>query len=108
MLHSSLRNVIERCFGVLKQRWKMLDRMAPFSYLKQVKIVIAAMTLHNFIVEQNMSDELLSQFSQEDLTTNNCTDNEIVSMKASGQDTSQMEEIRDCIRDSIATCRRIN
>ena len=63
MLHSSLRNVIERCFSVLKQRWKMLDMMAPFSFQKQVKIIIAAMTLHNFIVEQNMSDELLSQFS---------------------------------------------
>ena len=66
------------------------------------------MTLHNFKVEQNINDKLLSQFSQEDLTTNNCTDNGISSMEASGQDTSQMGEIQDCIRDSIASYRRIN
>ncbi|KAL0303743.1 UNVERIFIED_CONTAM: hypothetical protein Sradi_6242400 [Sesamum radiatum] len=48
--HSRLRNVIERCFGVLKKRFPILQWGMP-SYLlnHQVDIVIACCTLHNFI-----------------------------------------------------------
>ncbi|KAM6564829.1 hypothetical protein CsatB_024827 [Cannabis sativa] len=47
--HSSLRNVIERTFRVWKKRWKILRDMPSYPYQKQVKIVIASMTLHNYI-----------------------------------------------------------
>ncbi|XP_062089449.1 uncharacterized protein LOC133795983 [Humulus lupulus] len=47
--HSSLRSVIERTFGVWKKRWKILRDMPSYPYQKQVKIVIASMTLHNYI-----------------------------------------------------------
>ncbi|XP_062088984.1 uncharacterized protein LOC133795548 [Humulus lupulus] len=47
--HSSLRSVIERTFGVWKKRWKTLRDMPSYPYTKQVKIVIASMTLHNYI-----------------------------------------------------------
>ena len=47
--HSSLRSVIERTFGVWKKKWKILKDMPSYSYEKQVKIVIATMTLHNYI-----------------------------------------------------------
>ncbi|KAL0285737.1 UNVERIFIED_CONTAM: putative ribonuclease H protein [Sesamum calycinum] len=48
--HSRLRNVIERCFGVLKKRFPILQWGMP-SYLlqHQVDLVIACCTLHNFI-----------------------------------------------------------
>ena len=32
--HSSLRNVIEWSFGVLKKRWNILNFMPPYSYKK--------------------------------------------------------------------------
>jgi hypothetical protein len=49
--HSSLRNVIERLFGVLKMKWRVLLSLPSFSLTKQSKIIIACMTLHNFIRE---------------------------------------------------------
>ncbi|KAJ0883215.1 putative Myb/SANT-like domain, harbinger transposase-derived nuclease domain-containing protein [Helianthus annuus] len=44
--HSSLRNVIERTFGVWKERWAILkDIHVNYSYETQVDIVIASMAL---------------------------------------------------------------
>ncbi|PKU84043.1 hypothetical protein MA16_Dca010327 [Dendrobium catenatum] len=47
--HSSLRGVIERSFGVWKKKWVILRDMPTYSFKKQIKIVIATMTLHNYI-----------------------------------------------------------
>lgn len=48
--HSSLRNIIERCFGVLKARFPILKLMAPnYKFNTQMLIVVVAYTLHNFI-----------------------------------------------------------
>ncbi|XP_059636134.1 uncharacterized protein LOC132278356 [Cornus florida] len=47
--HSSLRNIIERCFGFLKIRFPILKQMPPYKFEAQVAIVLACCTLHNFI-----------------------------------------------------------
>ncbi|PKU75718.1 hypothetical protein MA16_Dca015598 [Dendrobium catenatum] len=47
--HSSLRGVIERSFGVWKKKCVILRDMSTYSFKKQIKIVIATMTLHNYI-----------------------------------------------------------
>ncbi|KAK9114026.1 hypothetical protein Syun_020823 [Stephania yunnanensis] len=47
--HSSLRSCIERSFGVLKKRWKILNAMPQFSVQTQIDIKIAAFALHNYI-----------------------------------------------------------
>src|SRR5437762_7507680 len=47
--HSSLRNAIERIFGVLKNRFKMLTQQLEFPFLVQVKLVKALCCLHNII-----------------------------------------------------------
>ncbi|KAL3746990.1 hypothetical protein ACJRO7_015863 [Eucalyptus globulus] len=54
--HSSLRNVIERSFGALKNRFSILRHMPPFSIRKQAYIVIACCTLHNYIRDQDKMD----------------------------------------------------
>lgn len=46
--HASLRNVIERSFGVLKMKWRILLDLASFPEEKQSKIIMACMALHNF------------------------------------------------------------
>jgi len=49
MKHSSARNIIERCFGVLKMRWAIL-RSPPFYPVRMVnRIVMAYCLLHNLI-----------------------------------------------------------
>ncbi|KAK9283014.1 hypothetical protein L1049_011241 [Liquidambar formosana] len=56
--HSSLKNIIERSFGLIKKRWAIL-RTEPFFDIKvQVKIVIACCTLHNFILNVDPDDLL--------------------------------------------------
>ncbi|KAL2511355.1 putative harbinger transposase-derived nuclease [Abeliophyllum distichum] len=47
--HSSCRNVIKRVFGVLKIHWKMLDRMPSYFIPAQTAVVVATMTVHNFL-----------------------------------------------------------
>lgn len=48
--HSSLRNVVERVFGVMKSRFKILrSARVNFSVKTQVDIVYACVALHNFI-----------------------------------------------------------
>ncbi|KAL0015905.1 hypothetical protein SO802_002974 [Lithocarpus litseifolius] len=47
--HSSLRMVIERCFGVLKARFRILTEMHSFSISRQRLLVTACCALHNFI-----------------------------------------------------------
>lgn len=49
MKHAKARNVIERCFGLLKGRWKILASPSFFSIKTQVRIIMACCLLHNLI-----------------------------------------------------------
>ena len=55
--HSSLRNCVERSFGVLKMKWRMLLKVPSYPITKQSQIIVACMALHNFIRESHMEDE---------------------------------------------------
>ena len=48
--HSSLRNAIERTFGILKQRFPILRQATSYQIMTQTKIVLACCILHNFII----------------------------------------------------------
>uniref|UniRef100_A0A0A8YRV6 Uncharacterized protein n=1 Tax=Arundo donax TaxID=35708 RepID=A0A0A8YRV6_ARUDO len=65
-LHSSLRNVIERSFGVLKMKWRILLDLPSCPQKKQTKIILACMALHNFIRESAMRDEAFNMVDQDD------------------------------------------
>ncbi|XP_025616704.2 protein ANTAGONIST OF LIKE HETEROCHROMATIN PROTEIN 1 [Arachis hypogaea] len=47
--HSSARNVIERCFGLLKKRWAILRSPSFYPIRVQSHIIIACCFLQNFI-----------------------------------------------------------
>lgn len=49
--HSSLRNVIERSFGVVKKRFALLAEMGRHQYSleMQIKLVMCIFMVHNFI-----------------------------------------------------------
>ena len=47
--HSQLRNVIERIFGVLKKRFKVLVIAQEYDLQTQAQIVSALTVVHNFI-----------------------------------------------------------
>ena len=55
--HASLRYVIERSFGVVKQRFPILNSMRKYPFDVQIDIVYACTALHNFIgVHQSIPD----------------------------------------------------
>lgn len=55
--HASLRNVIERVFGVLKKRFPLLTSMSSFPFPFQADLVLCILTIHNFIKnEQALED----------------------------------------------------
>jgi hypothetical protein len=47
--HASLRSVVERAFGVLKNRFPIFRKMPPYPLRYQRLFIIACCTMHNFI-----------------------------------------------------------
>ncbi|XP_031119507.1 uncharacterized protein LOC116022779 [Ipomoea triloba] len=65
--HSSLRNVIERCFGLLKARFPILKSINAYPLVRQSQIPIACCALHNFIRLKDMDDQLASMYGMQDM-----------------------------------------
>ncbi|KAK1275819.1 hypothetical protein QJS04_geneDACA001867 [Acorus gramineus] len=98
--HSSLRNVIERTFGVWKARFPILKKMASYSFDIQVRIVIATMAIHNYIRRENQADTLFREFEN----TNTDEDRSAETLYAPIQperDQIEMNRTRDQIADLL-------
>jgi len=54
--HASLRNAIERVFGVLKKRFRILSSPLRYPFATQVSLVIALFCLSNFIKVEGGED----------------------------------------------------
>ncbi|TVU51316.1 hypothetical protein EJB05_02732, partial [Eragrostis curvula] len=50
--HASIRNVVERTFGVAKNRWQILDGVPFYKRETQSNIIVACCALHNYLVER--------------------------------------------------------
>jgi hypothetical protein len=47
--HASLRNVVERIFGVVKRKYQILRTPSEYSIETQTRIILACMALHNWV-----------------------------------------------------------
>jgi hypothetical protein len=56
-LHSSILNAVQHTFGVWKMKWHILLKMPSYSIDKQKMIVVATMSLHNYIRENDQEDK---------------------------------------------------
>ncbi|KAL9293182.1 putative harbinger transposase-derived nuclease domain-containing protein [Arabidopsis thaliana] len=54
--HSSLRNVIERIFGIFKLRFLIFKYAPPFPYKTQAELIFACVVLHNYLRKECRSD----------------------------------------------------
>jgi hypothetical protein len=62
--HSSLRVTIERVFGSLKRRFKLLDDVKSFFPFKtQVDIATACYIIHNWVIEDGLDEFILPDAS---------------------------------------------
>ncbi|XP_004971956.1 putative nuclease HARBI1 [Setaria italica] len=106
-VHSSIRNVIERSFGLLKMKWQILWKMPPYPMYKQKMIVVATMVLHNFIREHGGQDEDFARFDRDPNfvpTIPERYNKYAVSQAASDGTTSALNApTMDVFRDELAT-----
>ena len=63
--HSSLRNVVERIFGIFKSRFTIFKSAPPFPYRTQTELVLACAGLHNFLRRECRSDEFPIELDNE-------------------------------------------
>lgn len=102
--HSSLRNVVERLFGVLKAKWRILKGVPSFNPRTQKKIIIACMSLHNYIRETKLPDE---EFDKCDEDENYVPDEDLEEPRLQGDsvparlDIVDMNRVRDRIANSL-------
>ncbi|XP_051198596.2 uncharacterized protein [Lolium perenne] len=106
--HSSLRNAIERTFGVLKQKWRILRGVPSYPLEKQTEIIIACMGLHNFIRDSQLFD---LHFYRCDNDENYMPPGHVVSTSGGnvgndlGDDHVSMNNMRDNIADDLFIAR---
>ena len=105
--HSSIRNVIERSFGLLKMKWQILYRMGNYPMWKQKMVVVACMVLHNFIREHNSEDADFARFDRDPNFMPTIPNRyKRFAVPADASDTSTAEASATCMdtfRDEIAT-----
>jgi hypothetical protein len=97
--HSSLRDVIERSFGVLKMKWRVLLSLPSFSLTKQSKIIIACMTLHNFIRESALHDRDFDVVGPNSISH----DVPLCESSSSTSDELDMSAFRDAIANALVS-----
>ncbi|KAM6582817.1 hypothetical protein CsatB_009819 [Cannabis sativa] len=106
--HSSLRNVIERCFGVLKPRFPILKMMPPYKLSRQTLIVIACCTLHNFIRQRTQYDHMFREWEEKELESEDniegCeTSVSRYEVNLSDESAAAMARVRDSIAQTMWT-----
>jgi DDE superfamily endonuclease len=66
--HASLRNVIERIFGVVKRKFRILAQAAEYPIETQADLILAVCGLYNFILEhEGASQEVEDTEIEEDI-----------------------------------------
>ena len=93
--HSSLRVTIERAFGSLKRRFKILDDATPFfPFTTQVDIVLACCILHNWIISHGAD-----QFIQSDIEA--APNSVVACSSALGPESHEMVTLRQSIASNM-------
>lgn len=63
--HSLLQTITDRAFGALKERFPILMSAPSYPLPTQVKLVVAACALHNFIRDKSPNDCIFKMFENE-------------------------------------------
>ncbi|KAJ9560157.1 hypothetical protein OSB04_005317 [Centaurea solstitialis] len=102
-VHSSLRSCIERSFGVLKKRWKILSRMPRFSETIQIDVIMATFALHNYIRRNDAEDMVFNivQQHQDYIPTEELDGETSINQGNMQGSNNEMREIRNNIANMI-------
>lgn len=80
MRHSSTRNVIERCFGILKARWGILRDNSYYPIDLKNKIIMACCLLHNYIRHEMTIDPFENRFELDEEPEMSAVETMIISL----------------------------
>jgi hypothetical protein len=69
--HSSLRNVVERVYGVVQKRFPIFKKMSPYPFTRQVDIVTSCCMLHNFIVRNQLYSDMFDILDDDEFDLHN-------------------------------------
>jgi hypothetical protein len=93
--------VIERAFGVLKEKWRILKHLPSYPMKKQAKIILACMALHNFIRDNHLNDDLFDMCGKDENFVRSHEDATSSHSQLYGQEESDMNALRDSIADAL-------
>ena len=101
-LHSSLRSVIERTFGVWKNKWRILRHMPPFKMHTQNLVIVATIVLHNLVRTHEINNDAECSGSTEATSFGSETGHyDAMAETISILDEPQMKQVRMRITRSI-------
>lgn len=98
--HSSLRNAIERAFGLLKKRFRIIVDEPFYPYLTQVKLVLACCIIHNYLRGVMSNDPLLEEVDR-DLFTQSFGEIDDIDATSRAEDAREGKSIRTYIMDQM-------
>ena len=103
--HASLRNAIERTFGVLKKRFGIISSAAePFYNIKvQKRIIVACCILHNFLMNADPPTKELMREVDDEIAAQDESNDENRFPRVDRNETAQGERIRDKIAHDMWT-----
>ncbi|WVZ92066.1 hypothetical protein U9M48_038161 [Paspalum notatum var. saurae] len=97
--HSALRVTVERAFGALKNRFRMLYNKPFHPYTTQVKLVLACCILHNWILRHGLDAHVPSEDSIQSSSANDHANDE------NHPDNVQWVAMRDTIANQMWAAR---
>ncbi|CAL8150682.1 unnamed protein product [Prunus armeniaca] len=100
--HASLRNVIERIFGIFKSRFTIFKSAPPFPFKTQAELVLACVALHNFLRKECRSDEFPIEPVDESSSSSVLPVNEEENLEPIVQTQEQQRENANAWRATIA------
>ncbi|KAJ3699657.1 hypothetical protein LUZ61_003362 [Rhynchospora tenuis] len=99
--HSSLRNAIERAFGVLKKRFPIIgsSNQSYYSVEVQKKIIMACCVLHNYLIDKDPDRRLMAQVDAE--VANRSDEQRDTNVAEDSEERTRGEQLRDEIAASM-------
>ncbi|KAL0539885.1 hypothetical protein IC582_024106 [Cucumis melo] len=85
MKHSSIRNIIERAFGLLKGRWKIFRGKSYYPVDVQCRTIMACCLVHNLINREMTNSEIINDLDEGDSTYATTEGGEINYIEASNK-----------------------
>lgn len=103
--HSILHNVTGRSLAALKERFPILMSAPPYPLATQVKLVIAACALHNYIRDENPDDWIFKMYLQEAmvpvLEIEQPAEMQLSDMPVGEEEVEHASQVRDAIATEI-------